>query len=291
VDDIVNCLRVLITAACTPRPGASIAIQKAVEATLKRHGVSDYRERTASLCKLNFTDADMIERYVHCLRIPSFFSFAESFASIAQAANISQTSAGKIAEIIRALKYYAYSDTERVESIQVNDSVATALVLLDNHLKHKVKVFTDYDPELPKVSCTSELHQVWTNLITNASEAIAERPDGVTGEVRIATRRSGDFVVITISDNGVGIPAEIQNRIFDPFFTTKDIGKGTGLGLCIVSGIIKRHEGTIRVDSEPGRTTFEIMIPIEPSARNASGGSVAAAIDAATPAGDEQRAA
>ena len=148
-----------------------------------------------------------------------------------------------------------------MDSIQVNDSVATALVLLDNHLKHKVKVVTDYDPELPKVSCTSELHQVWTNLITNASEAIAERTDRVAGEVHIATRRSGESVAVTITDNGVGIPAGDPDRIFDPFFTTKDIGKGTGLGLCIVSGIIKRHQGTIRVDSVPGRTTFEIDDP------------------------------
>ena len=70
-------------------------------------------------------------------------------------------------------------------------------------------------------------------------------------------------MVVTIGDNGVGIPPEIRDRIFDPFFTTKDIGKGTGLGLCIVSGIIKRHQGRIHVESVPGQTTIEITLPIQ----------------------------
>ncbi|TMQ71464.1 MAG: HAMP domain-containing protein [Candidatus Eisenbacteria bacterium] len=261
-DEMVECLQALIAAACVPRPSASIGVQKTVEAVLREHGLKDYRERAASLCKLNFTDPGEVRKYADCLRISAFFSFAETFASIAQAAAISQTSATKIAEIIRALKYYSYSDTERVDTIQVNDSIATALVLLDNQLKHKVAVHTDYDPELPKVPGTSALHQVWTNLLTNASEAIAERPDPASGEVHITTRTAGDCVVVTIGDNGVGIPPEIRDRIFDPFFTTKDIGKGTGLGLCIVSGIIKRHQGRIRVESVPGQTTIEITLPI-----------------------------
>ena len=262
VDDMVACLRALIASSCTARPSASLKVQKAVEALLHDHGVADGRARAASLCKLNFTDPAEIVRYIGCLRIPSFFSFAETFASIAQAANISQTSANKITEIIRALKYYAYSDADRVEMVQVNESIATALVLLDHHLKHKVTVHTDYGVDLPRIPCASDLHQVWTNLLTNASDAIAERSDGVPGEIRVVTRHEGESVVVTITDNGVGIPPDVQHRIFDPFFTTKDIGKGTGLGLSIVSGILGKHGATIQVSSRPGRTCFEVALPV-----------------------------
>ena len=103
---------------------------------------------------------------------------------------------------------------------------------------------------------------MWTNLLTNASDAITDRRNGATGEIRIATRQEGETVVVAITDNGTGIPPEARERIFDPFFTTKDVGKGTGLGLCIVSGIVKKHSGAIWVDSEPGRTTFEVTLPI-----------------------------
>jgi signal transduction histidine kinase len=175
---------------------------------------------------------------------------------------ISQAGSQKIAEIVRALKYYAYSDNARVDQLQINESIGTALVLLRNQLKHSIVATTDYATDLPAIPCTSDIHQVWTNLLVNACDAIAERGEGHEGRIEIRTRREGDFVVADITDNGVGIPASAMDRIFDPFYTTKDIGKGTGLGLSIVSGIVKSHGGSIRVDSQPGRTRFEILLPI-----------------------------
>jgi signal transduction histidine kinase len=67
---------------------------------------------------------------------------------------------------------------------------------------------------------------------------------------------------VEIGDNGPGIPAEVQARIFDPFFTTKPVGEGTGLGLDIVQRIVRNHKGSIRVNSEPGRTVFQVRLPI-----------------------------
>jgi len=261
IETMVECLRALVARARVPQASASYQAQKAVDALLRDRGVPEFRARAAALCKLNFTDPEEIARYIECFKSGSFFAFAETCGSIAQAAHISEASAQKITEIIRALKYYAYSDTERLELVQVNDSIATALVLLDNHLKHKVHVRTSYDTDLPRIECTSELHQVWTNLITNANDAITERGAG-PGEIEVATRSENGCVVVSITDNGAGIPENVRHRIFDPFFTTKDVGKGTGLGLCIVAGIVKKHHGTIKVDSEPGRTTFEVSLPI-----------------------------
>jgi signal transduction histidine kinase len=82
------------------------------------------------------------------------------------------------------------------------------------------------------------------------------------GVMEISTNRDGDFVQVRITDSGPGIPEEIQSRIFDPFFTTKDIGKGTGLGLDVVTRIVKQHRGSIKVTSVPGKTTFVICFPI-----------------------------
>jgi two-component system NtrC family sensor kinase len=261
--EMTHCLRALIASAGKPSAPASFAQERALESRLESHRVPDSRNVARGLCKLNFLDPDSVDRWASILSRPAFFSVAESCAEIGQAARISSTSSQKIAEIVRALKYYAYADKDRVESIQINDSIQTALVLLRNQLKHAVKVTTDFDPSLPLLNGSSEIHQVWTNLLTNACDAILERwGESQEGEIHICTETNSDQIVITIEDNGCGIPPDRVNKIFDPFFTSKDIGKGTGLGLAIVSGIVKKHSGSITVDSRPGRTSFEICLPL-----------------------------
>jgi len=122
---------------------------------------------------------------------------------------------------------------------------------------------TDFAKDLPEIMCTSEIHQVWTNILNNACDAIEEMGSDYSGEISIISRRSDDSIVISISDNGIGIPEDKKDNIFDPFFTTKDIGKGTGLGLSIVSGIIKKQGGIIRVDSRRAHTMFEVVLPVK----------------------------
>ena len=266
MDLMVECLESMREGAAASREPVSLREQRGVEAALREGGVARWQERSAALARFNLTDCERIRRYLPCIRSDAFFEVAESYASIAQAGMISQTSSQKIAEIVRALKYYAYSDNARVDMVQINDSIATALVLLRSQLKHTVITSTVYDSDLPLIPCTSDIHQVWTNLLTNACDAIAERGEAREGRIAIRTRRVGAFVATSVTDNGVGIPPAALDRIFDPFFTTKDIGKGTGLGLSIVSGIVKRHGGTIQVESEPGRTTFEVLLPVEQAA-------------------------
>jgi signal transduction histidine kinase len=104
----------------------------------------------------------------------------------------------------------------------------------------------------------SELNQVWTNLLDNAIDAIGE-----SGTITIVTGRDGDCAQIEISDDGPGIPPEIRDRVFESFFTTKDVGQGTGLGLATARGIVvERHDGSLSFDSEPGRTTFRVRLPL-----------------------------
>lgn len=106
-----------------------------------------------------------------------------------------------------------------------------------------------------------ELEQVLTNLLVNAKDFI--RLAKIKGRIVIETRRTPKGVELRVSDNGPGIPPENQKKIFDPFFTTKDVGEGTGLGLSVSFGILKRHGATIRVASELGQgATFTIEFPV-----------------------------
>ncbi|MEW5800476.1 MAG: ATP-binding protein [bacterium] len=270
MDNLVECFHDLIQASAGDQQVTSFKEIRTVESILRAQGINNYRKIAGVLGQFNFMDADKITRFANLFKSSSLFSLFESIGSISQAARIVQTSSRKIEEIVRALKYYAYTDKDRIEMTQLNESIKTALVLLSNRLKHSVVVTTQLDPELPKISCTSEVHQIWTNLLNNACDAVEAMGDGYQGEILVSTQqRAGRSpcdngqIVVTVTDNGIGIPEDKIGRIFDPFFTTKDIGKGTGLGLSIVSGIIKKHNGTIRVESKRGHTVFEITFPIK----------------------------
>jgi signal transduction histidine kinase len=118
-----------------------------------------------------------------------------------------------------------------------------------------------YETDLPFICAYgSELNQVWTNLIDNAIDALAEQ----AGEriLTLCTHRWAGGVVVEIADNGPGMQPEVQSRIFEPFFTTKGVGKGSGLGLSIAYKIVvKHHHGEIKVSSAPGSTRFEVCLP------------------------------
>ena len=263
VEKLSKCFHELVQASLNGQYFASLKEIRMVEAFLKGQGVGNYKKVASVLAQLNFTNPDSIIEFVDLFRDNYLFSLLESIVSLAQAIKIIQTSSQKIEEIVRALKYYAYTDNDKVEVIQINDSIKTALILLNNKLKYSVKVITELDPDLPMIPCTSEVHQIWTNLLNNACDAVESMEDGRPGEILVRTRQRPDGqIAVTVTDNGIGIPEEKTGRIFDPFFTTKDIGKGTGLGLSIVSGIVKKHNGAIRVESRYGHTVFEVTFPI-----------------------------
>src|SRR3989304_5184281 len=262
-DKMMVCLDELCIASKVQVYSPSFREIRAIETVLSDQGLENYKTMSATLARLNFTDREKILKFIDCFKSPSFFALFESCGSLVQAANISESSSQKISEIVRALKFYAYTDRDKIEAVQINESIKTALILLRSKLKHGISVMTDFAKDLPEIMCTSEIHQVWTNILNNACDAIEEMGSNYDGEISICSRKSDDSIVITISDNGIGIPEDKKENIFDPFFTTKDIGKGTGLGLSIVSGIIKKHGGIIRVDSRTANTKFEIILPVK----------------------------
>ena len=166
---------------------------------------------------------------------------------------------GRIAEIVKALKAYSYMDQTPVQNVNVHEGLDNTLVILRSKLREGVTVHREYSPNLPLIEAyTGELNQVWTNLIDNAIDAM----DG-KGEITLRTRQEGQWVVVEIEDTGPGIPEDIQSSIFEPFFTTKGPGKGTGMGLNITHSIItQRHQGKINLYSQPGRTRFEVWLPL-----------------------------
>lgn len=175
--------------------------------------------------------------------------------------------AGRISEIVKALKQYVYLDQAPVQAIDVHEGLDNTLVLLRSKLKQGIQVHREYDHAIPRIEAYgSELNQVWTNIIDNAIDAM----DG-HGVLTLRTVADGECIVVEIEDNGPGIPPEIVAKIFDPFFTTKAVGKGTGLGLNITYNIVaQKHRGDIKVISEPGKTVFRVILPRSQSERPAT---------------------
>jgi signal transduction histidine kinase len=145
--------------------------------------------------------------------------------------------------------------------VDVEAGIDVTLRMFQHKLKHgNIEVKRHFDGNLPKIKANGgELNQIWTNLIDNAIYAMWHT---AAKTLEVSTRQDGASIVVEIADSGSGIPPEAQARVFDAFYTTKPIGKGTGLGLDIVYRIVRNHHGTISFTSEPGRTVFQVRLPV-----------------------------
>jgi signal transduction histidine kinase len=169
-----------------------------------------------------------------------------------------ETSMKRISELVRAVKDYSYMDQMPEQEVDIHDGIDTTLIMLKHRLKGGVDVVREYDRSIPRMTVRgSELNQVWTNLITNAIDAMNGK-----GKLRIVTKCLEGKALVQIVDNGSGIPPEIKDRIFEPFFTTKGVNEGTGLGLDIAARVVKNHGGNIHVESKPGHTVFSVKLPL-----------------------------
>jgi signal transduction histidine kinase len=165
----------------------------------------------------------------------------------------------RVRDIVMNLKTFSRADELEWQLIDITVGIESTIRMLGQFFRpDRVVVHRDYT-EMPKVECyAGQLSQVWMNLMVNAAQAMDSQ-----GDLWITTRQDGDHVVVRFRDNGPGIPEDIIPKLFDPFFTTKSVGEGTGLGLSIVHGIIERHSGEIKVESQMGvGTSFTIRLPI-----------------------------
>ena len=168
----------------------------------------------------------------------------------------------------RAMKEFSHPGREEKTSIDINNALESTITVARNEWKYVAEMKTDFDLSLPLVSCLpGEINQVFLNLIINAAHAIGDIIDvdsGEKGTIEISTRSRDDWVEISVSDTGTGIPDAIKDKIFDPFFTTKEVGRGTGQGLAICFPVIvEKHGGKIHLNTEVDKgTTFIISLPV-----------------------------
>jgi len=170
--------------------------------------------------------------------------------------------AERIAELVQSMKSYSHLDQGAQQIVDVHEGLEDTIRLFSYKLKHGIEIRRVYESSLPKIwAYGSELNQVWTNLIDNAIDAMNDN-----GILELVTKNHGDRIEVQIRDSGAGIPSEMRSRIFEPFFTTKPVGKGSGLGLEVVRRIVEnRHQGSISVESRPGKTQFAICLPVHQS--------------------------
>lgn len=256
-----------VEAADGARPGERLDPLDAVDREeaftdlLDAHGVDEAPELAAAL-----TEAGMGEEWVERVAavagedgLAAGLRFVAACAGTRVVLAELEDATTRIATLVDAVRRYSYLDQAPRQAVDIAAGLETTLTLLAHKLRENgTEIARDLDPDLPQVEASgSELNQVWTNLIDNAADAA-----GPGGRITLRTRRVGDRVSVEIGDNGPGIPDDVRERVFDAFFTTKPVGSGTGLGLDIVRRIVARHRGEVRVESRPGDTRFQVLLPL-----------------------------
>jgi signal transduction histidine kinase len=245
-----------------PPPDALAAsdIEDQIDSLLRSHGQNDLWQLSADLARRGVKPAALESLFANLEADTARAALIRLAASV-EIANLLkeiESSTSRISDLVLAIKEYTFMDQAPVQNVDIVKALENTLTILNYKLKHGVVVKRDYQ-RVPLLvdSFGSELNQVWTNLIDNAIDAM-----GGKGELKVRTYRDDSCVVVEIGDNGPGISPEVKPHIFEPFFTTKGVGQGTGLGLDTVQRIVKKHRGTIQVESHPGDTRFQVWLPL-----------------------------
>jgi signal transduction histidine kinase len=245
-------------------PIAASEREEAVNAWLEERHIERPWELAGTLAQFGIAPADLdgLAAAVPGEALPCLVSWMEGGLAAEGLLGEIASAARRISELVSAVKSYSHMDDGQGRAeVDVRREIESTLTILTHKLRQKgVQVTRDFERDLPPIEAfPGELNQVWTNLLDNAIDAVAEG-----GHLVIRARREGDWVCVDIRDDGPGIPEEIQSRIWEPFFTTKPVGEGTGLGLEVVARIVvRRHGGTIAVESVPGDTCFTVRLPLQ----------------------------
>ena len=256
-----------------------LAINERTELTLKEK-TNREEEITDWLDEHNVENSyDMAENFVEfgfrvanleafCSHIPAaycspVFNWINNLLTTERMVQDIQESSRRIADLVSSVKTFTHMDRGfDKQRTDIRIGIKNTIMLLKHRIKKgNIELVKEFDENLPEINAmVGELNQVWTNLIDNALDAM--EPNG-KGKLTIRSHRDRHFAQVTIADDGPGIPDEIKTRIFDPFFTTKEIGKGSGMGLDVVARIVRQHHGSIKVNSQPGKTEFLVCFPID----------------------------
>lgn len=235
---------------------------------LEDNGVKDGWSVSCDLVTAGYDRTDLDE-WAENYAQETIVQLAKLVASMISVSTLLDTvgqATGRVSNIVNALKSYSFLDQAPIQRVDVTEGIDNSLSLLSSKLKNGIEIKRIYDEDVPVIDAFgSELNQLWTNIISNAIDAI-----GNSGEICVVVRLSSEAgVEVEISDNGPGIPTEIQDRVFDAFFTTKEPGKGTGLGLHTAYDIVvNKHGGGLTFKSVPQRTVFTVRLPPVPRTDN-----------------------
>jgi signal transduction histidine kinase len=235
--------------------------EEAIADWLSNHGLDTDTADALADTQVTFEALQQLAAAVQGPALDAVLRWAAAGCAVRSLASEIQEAAMRVSGLVTAIKGFTHMDQAMVaEPVDLGQSLANTVTVLRAKARDKsAAVFIELQAGLSHVrGFAGELSQIWGNLIDNALDAIE---DG--GHVEVKASRDGERVVVRIIDDGPGIPAQVRERIFDPFFTTKPIGQGTGLGLDIVRRLVRHNDGTIEVDSQPGRTEFRVALPVD----------------------------
>ncbi|WP_338844501.1 7TM diverse intracellular signaling domain-containing protein [Massilia sp. W12] len=226
---------------------------------LEQAGISDARRKAGILAQL---DPNLrVQEILPLLQHPDselILTVANHLATIINSTSNINSAVERVTKIIFALRTFSSGEKQgEWSSMHLKDGIETVLMIYQSQIKQGVELVREYENIPPLYCIPDQLNQVWTNLIHNALQAMQNH-----GVLCIRIAQEGAEALVEISDSGCGMSQAVIERIFEPFFTTKAPGEGSGLGLDIVSRIIKRHRGRIQVQSEPDvGSTFFVYLP------------------------------
>jgi signal transduction histidine kinase len=205
------------------------------------------------------TVSNVQEKLKEIEKLKEKVEYKEALREITKLIDSIKTGTERTTEIVKGLRTFSRLDEDVLKIAGIHEGLDSTLILLRNKYKNRIRIEKSYG-SIPDIECyPGQLNQVFMNILSNAIDAIENE-----GTITITTSKANGKVQISIKDTGKGIPEKIRTKIFEPFFTTKDVGQGTGLGLSISLGIVEKHNGTIRVDSEVGKgSEFIILLPVK----------------------------
>ncbi len=246
-------------AAAQADPMALADQEDAVSDWLADHDVEDGWVVAGPLASAG-ADADWCERAADVLgtSLEPGLAWVVSTLTVGTLLSEVKEASRRISDLVGAVRSYSQLDRASVQDTVLAEGLESTLVILGHRIPSGVTVVRDYSPDTPQIEAIpAELNQVWTNLISNALDAM----DG-SGTLRLSTRPERDGVVVEVGDTGRWPDPTARDRAFEPFFTTKGVGQGTGLGLDISRRIVVgRHHGDIAIDLRPGETVLRVWLP------------------------------
>ncbi|HEY3441614.1 MAG TPA: ATP-binding protein [Paludibaculum sp.] len=253
--------------ACRAKPASGVRSpiehaerEEAIADWLADHGLDTGIAESLADTAVTFESLDLLAQTIEGPAMTAALNWGASGCAVRNLAAEIHDAAMRVSGLVIAIKGFTHMDQAVVAgpvdlSLGLNNTVT---VLRAKARGKSAAVVVDAEAGLARVrGFGGELNQIFANLIDNALDAIS-----VAGRVEVTAKVEGRKVVVRITDNGAGIPAEIRERIFEPFFTTKPMGQGTGLGLDIVRRLVRHNDGEISVESRPGWTQFRVALPV-----------------------------